>query len=224
MELILLPSVLTVVFATIFIVMRTKKKVVPSLVFKTLSGVSFVCTGVMACFLTTFDTYALLCIFGLIMGLCGDVIMQFKYFNAQTYKTFLIMGMAFFAIGHLFYLSAFYTLYAFSFIPFIVAFVLAFIIYKILSAKEFERLGKLRIYCPIYFFLLSFLLAQCVVGYIVAPTIKGLALIVGMLSFIISDSILGFIYFKVPNKRRFTVVNLITYYVAQLLIALSIML
>ena len=60
MELILLPSVLTVVFATIFIVMRTKKKVVPSLVFKTLSGVSFVCTGVMACYLTTFDTYAYL--------------------------------------------------------------------------------------------------------------------------------------------------------------------
>ena len=217
-------AAITCVFATVFILCRVNKSIMRSLVFKTLSGLGFVATGLIAMYISNkHSPYALLCVFGLVFGLIGDVFMQFKYCDRANYRTFLVMGMAFFGLGHFFYFAALYTISTFSFYPFIGALVMTIVAFIAFRTKRFEKIGKLKFVGCTYYFFLSVILFQSIFAYVYHESMQTLFFLVGASFFFVSDTVLSFIYFGGANRRRFTVLNLTTYYIAQLAIALSIL-
>lgn len=215
---------ITCILATIFIICRVNKSLMRSLVFKTLAGIGFVATALSSMFIADKSSiYALLCVFGLVMGLCGDIFMQFKYLDRSNYRKFLVLGMSFFALGHFFFFVALYTISEISVYPFIGAAVMTFVAAFALRTKRFEKIGKLKAVGCAYYFFLSAILFQAIFAYVYNKSTLTLFFLVGAIFFFVSDTVLSFIYFGGANRRRFTVLNLSTYYIAQLAIALSIL-
>lgn len=217
-------AAITCVLATIFIICRVNKSLMRSLVFKTLSGLGFVATGIVSMYIADkHSLYAILCVFGLIFGLCGDIFMQFKYFDRANYRTFLVIGMAFFALGHFAYFAAMYTISTFSIYPFIGALVMVGAALIAFNTKRFEKIGKLKVVGCFYYFFLSVIFFHAIFCHFFNDTTQSLLFLIGAAFFFVSDTVLSFIYFGGANRRRFTVINLTTYYIAQLAIALSIL-
>lgn len=215
---------LTVVFATLFVVFRIKKHLLLQLLFKALAGVGFVFTSVFATFHNGLNPlYSSLLLCGAVMGLVGDIFLMLKAFNKDYYKLFVLIGMGLFAIGHFFYFGALLFSSKLTVYPFIIAFAFAVFSFFALGIKKFEKVGKIKPFCSIYFFVLSATLFQAIFAYCYNSTTQLLLFLIGACFFFVSDFLLAFIYFGGATKRRFTIINLTTYYIAQLTIALSIL-
>lgn len=217
-------SGITVLFAVVFIFFRLKKLILPQLIFKTMTGLGFVFTAIYASFYNGANPlYCALIISGAVFGLMGDIFLQLKYLEQSYFKQFLMLGMGFFAIGHFFYFAALSITSTLSIYPFLGAVVMVIFCYVGLSTKRFEKVGKIKPYACLYYFVLSVTLFQSVFAFVYGNSTSSLLFLIGASLFFLSDTILAFIYFARADRRRFTIINLTTYYLAQLSIALSIL-
>ncbi len=100
-----------------------------------------------------------------------------------------------------------------------------FVITALILEKSGVNFGSVRIFSYVYILCCAFLI--CVVGANVWPLHEKRSVItfVGVSSFLISDTLLSYLYFKEMNGRiyrKIKMVNILTYYIGQTLIALSI--
>ncbi|MGD9605396.1 MAG: lysoplasmalogenase family protein [Bacilli bacterium] len=162
---------------------------------------------------------------GLICGWLGDLALGLRNIYRSQKKEFFYAGLLLFFIGHIIYIIAFYQFRSGSlFIPIIISLVLLSIIYTIsVKAKVDYKQAKIPVvaYMAISSFLLTFVLFNMLNDYAVVKLI----IFLGALSFVTSDFLLNFLYFKKierPKIRLLKAFNIVTYYLGQTLFAISI--
>ncbi len=217
-------SVITAVFAVGCVAFRRKGKAFEGMMCKFMASFGFISVAVVGYCLNPHNTYyfCLVC-FALMFGFFGDVLLGIKEI-APTFRTKLIpLGTLYFLVGHIFALSAFITVGGFNIIPLIIGVVgvpLAAVMMKVFKMKVDKKLSAVM---SVYY---GALIYKAAASMLLAFGEKSPALLLafaGSCLFLVSDTCLGFLYFT-PIKRKniWVTVELSTYYIAQILLAMSV--
>lgn len=213
------------------------KKCKQSLIFKMISATLFVLCGVLAMKISgNNSSYAYLMVLGLVFGWLGD---YFLHSLKDRMIEFIIGGVAF-LVGHIFYIAAFYhalktlkpdakLLNWYDFVAVGIVFVLV-TLYVVLK-KIYQKKGPMVIGLMLYgIFLTAMVVKACLYMYAewdygVSDTMVPALLTVGIGSvfFFLSDGSLGLILTGDEVKRKMRIFNIITYFIAQILLAVSIL-
>ena len=169
--------------------------------------------------------FGLLIILGGVMGLLGDVYLDQKWIHLNHKDKYLILGFLNFGIGHIFYITASVTNAGLGIkdmlIPVIIA--LGISVFNEFLAKFLDQdYGKFRWIVFAYSFVLSLMMATAGSAYFKTQATAYLVFAVAGAFFLLSDVVLSAIYFTRGEKKvtvgRF-IINIVTYYIAQYLIA-----
>lgn len=173
-----------------------------------------------------FELFNLLVIFGLVFGLCGDVLLDLKYIDLDRSLGYSYAGFIVFGIGHILYMAALILKYYHGNVLFIVLPIVLDIILSIVTILMEKPLkleyGKLK--------KISFCYALCLFGtcsftlfLAIQNGFQILSLnmfLIGAILFAISDLVLSGTYFGKGKERPIDfILNYVTYYGAQFVIA-----
>ncbi len=217
-------SVVTVIFAAGCVSFRRKGKAFEGMMCKFMASFGFISVAVVGYCTNPHNTYyfCLVC-FALMFGFFGDVLLGIKEI-APTFRGKLIpLGTLYFLVGHIFTLAAFISVGGFNIIPLIIGVIgipVAAVMMKIFKMKVDK---KLTFVMSIYYGALIYkAAASAFLAFGENKTALWLAF-AGSCLFLISDTCLGFLYFT-PIKRKniWVTVELSTYYIAQILLAMSV--
>ena len=234
----------------LFCLLRDKRSSAAAIAFKTLASLFFVATAIAAYLANPhradITAPALLMIGGLVLGLVGDITLDFKIFlkglpydsaerdaDIMTYT-----GMAAFAVGHILYIVAaglrFGWPTALLWSALVALGTIAAIFGLSLGVMKM-RFGKFLLPSILYGFLLSWFVVFSIWQAIaVEGGTANVLLAIGAVMFIVSDLILSITYFSKeadyqrqgplhPESKLMIVANHVTYYIAQFLIAVAIL-
>lgn len=214
-----------VLCAFAFILIQTLNKPLLSFVLKMIASMGFIILGIIAVNESYEFTMGLLLLLGGIFGLCGDVMLGLKEFKFVQGNKPLITGIGTFMIGHVLYYSVMVILFGFNiYVPF-VGIIIAAVIY--LSGRKMKmNYGGTVIPTYLYAFILASTMAQAFFVMLTTGfTLPGIFLFIGFTLFLVSDLLLSFIYFLPENEKRskpIRILNLSTYYLAQIIIMFTI--
>jgi len=222
-------AVFSIIFCLLFCWCRSKQANIYSLMLKIASSMCFILCGVFAVHTIGSNSVNLLVVVGLVMGLIGDILLDLKLMHPEQNGQYFVCGTASFMIAHLFYFLAIVffnnanlpTHLGWNILASIgVATVLTTAI--ILPSKKlglnFEKQLPISIaYC----FILTFMVAISVSIAIFVPIFWIFAS--GMICFFLSDLVLSMQYFGGREEKVWIFVNHILYYLAQTLIAFSLL-
>lgn len=217
-------SVVTVIFAAGCVSFRRKGRAFEGMMCKFMASFGFISVAVVGYCMNPHNTYyfCLVC-FALMFGFFGDVLLGIKEI-APTFRGKLIpLGTLYFLVGHIFTLSAFVSVRGFDIIPFAIGILgipVAAVMMKIFKMKADK---KLTFVMSVYYGALIYkAAASAFLAFGENKTALWLAFI-GSILFLVSDTCLGFLYFTpVKRKNVLVTIELSTYYVAQILLAMSV--
>lgn len=186
---------------------------------KTISSLLFLSVAISAyLILRPNPDYALWVIAALIMGMIGDMLLV--YIN--NLKCF-VLGLVSFLIGQIFYGLVFLRFVGFSWIDVVVyVVVVGGALYA--YTKTNLKLGKMKLPVLAYLLIISFMFVMAVSGIYkggFSPLVTAL-IATGAALFLASDVVLGFLQFRKAPGKSLIAVNRLLYYVAQLILALTI--
>jgi len=214
---------LGLIFQALFIYFRVHKNYHRCTVFKSLASIIFVVIGVISSTILNITTE--LIILGLIFGALGDIFLGIRYLlEGDAKKLIFIIGTVAFTLGHVFYLMAIIplctsrVLYA----TVIGIFVSIIILLWLFSVLEIEK--TMKIFDGVYIGSIVLMCSFAVTLLIINPEYRACQIFaLGAFIFMISDIIWAFNTFSKPEKHKnwYGPVNLSLYYIAQLLIAMS---
>ncbi|MFA5006095.1 MAG: lysoplasmalogenase family protein [Candidatus Izemoplasmatales bacterium] len=221
--------VLAVLAPALFIVLEVKRRHLGALFFKGFASFGFILLAASSLLFRGASPsegnllHAALLFAGLVLGLMGDLYLALRPLRPKEENERIILGGTItFALGHLFYLAALFVRYGLNVWVFVAAILLTGAIFA--GAKVLRmNWGALRIPSLAYTFVVFLFGVQALFGWIDSGSGADwtLALAVGGILFAVSDVILSQIYFKDKETAPYVVWNLTTYYGAQILIALS---
>ncbi|SDM72889.1 lysoplasmalogenase [Acetanaerobacterium elongatum] len=171
--------------------------------------------------------YFSLVLLGLICSLVGDILIQTQKADVRYDKQMLACGIGAFFVAHCFYIAAFIHLAPFRLWD-IVIFAAAYAVLRLIFILAKLNFGKLLTASYIYLGAIMLMFTKAL-----SLTLSGgrfttlsILLLTGASLFVISDFILTFLNFYPPckNNRVASLAVTVTYYVAQALFALSILL
>lgn len=186
---------------------------------KTLTSLGFFTLSLFAYSATIEPMYYWLIIIGLGLGVAGDYFLAMQYHQPKKKQLFFILGLGAFAMGHIAYSAAFYD--ANSLHPIwiiIVSVILAGITVAMLIKLNLQfqnMLPAVLFYCTVIYFME--IQALCLLS---QPNMALIVVNIGTLLFVISDLILSFVYFHDMDTVKMNRLNLVFYYIAQILIAM----
>ena len=232
-----------VICVVAFMVVRVKQTDVKAVVLKTISSLFFVIIACVALAIKPENfKYGIFILIGMIFCVVGDMWLDLKYVHKEYDEPYTFIGIFSFMVSHVFYLVAILLAY-----PEFITWQVALAIFSALSVSVIERLisnktgfeyGKLKwltfVYSIVIMLTVTFALnAVNAFGWL--PVLAGaempeimpkfLAMNMGTVIFALSDLSLSMAFFrKGGNTKANVVVTHITYYLAQFLLALSIIL
>lgn len=198
------------------------------------------------------DKIALPCalvLMGLVLGMVGDITLDFKiyfkglegeYANAGKDKdSMMYFGMLAFGIGHVLYITSMAIRFPGHEMNVLWSALISIAVVAVMFCVTIFALkmqfGKFLIPSIIYAFLLCWFVVMSVM-YVkpAGASASSIVLLVGSILFVISDMVLSMTYFSKPEdyqrqgalnpeSRLMIIVNHVTYYLAQFLIALSLL-
>ena len=222
-----------VITASIFVFLRKPKVTLNMVIVKGIASLGFIFTGLFS-FIGNPDCpqyLGALVVAGACFGLIGDIVLDLKYLYKADADKYLNTGFISFLIGHLFYAAGMiytygYNLYVFGFTALCVVCGVAFAFIAEKVAKL--NYGKFKAVTTIYTAILNSTFGMSVAYAVVKPCAHSIVMAVGLFFFLLSDIILSRTYFSRKEKdhsdRVAVVINHATYYVAQFLIAVSLIL
>ena len=222
-------AVASFIFSIIFSWFRSVATTVYSLCLKISASVCFIISAIFAINAVGATNISLLIIVGLIFGLVGDVLLDLKIMYPKQDNEYFVSGTFSFAIGHFFYFLAL-IMYNCEVIPnnliwnIIAGLVIATLLTTIimLSSKKLGlNFGNMLWIVIIYSFILTFMMSFSIAIAIFVPQFWIFA--VGMILFFLSDLVLSMQYFGGKDQKIFIYINHILYYLAQIMIAISIL-
>lgn len=168
--------------------------------------------------------YFILIFIALIFSFLGDIFLVLKAKPLKKLDNMFFLGLTCFLITHILYSSAFISLGSLDIFVFILSILVALTLITFFkSIKNFDfKNGTIPSY--IYIFAISFMFCNAL-GLIRCNLNKPalILLITGTLLFFISDFIISFIFFFKNSSKFLIPMNLLTYYLGQILIALSLL-
>lgn len=213
-----------------------------SLTCKMIAATTFVGIGFIGMKLTGNESYyANMMLIGLILGWIGDLFMHIPHPPNNPRMSVVYIGATGFLIGHIFYCMAFIKSamvltpdYKFFTLPEIIAFFIIFVAFSLMLEPvfKFKYANKfMKVTLHIYSILLIMMLIKsCAFGvtYFKSGAENGLAamliLIVGAIFFFVSDFTLGLrLIGGAKGNKIVKTVSLYAYFIAQLLLATSIL-
>lgn len=225
-----------------FLIKCNKKRSVGGVFTKMVVSLFFIMTaffGLNHVMTTTADMtvlkYGLMLVMGLVFGLLGDIYLDQKWVYPADDEKYLYAGFAVFAVGHFFYVSAMIMKAGLSFVHILIAVALAFVIAIVNGLLEKPSkldYGKFRKIVFLYSAVVGLTMTTAGVALVATYMAEGnLVLCVPYIVFtlagglfLISDIILSGQYFGPRNTPVNFVLNHVTYFVAQYMIALTIVL
>lgn len=217
-----------IISTLIFIYVESKRnKPLFAWVLKALASFGFILVFVIGFYHRLNDSIpleiGLFILLGLICGLLGDLVLALRPLQPKEKdKTIIVYGIMFFSLGHIFYLISLISYKEFGSLALILGIIMLTVILAMSKILGFE-MGKARIPTFIYTFLIFMMVGEAIyVGHLDNYSTFSTYLIFGAILFAISDLILSPIYYKGDNRAFLVISNLLTYYAAQILIALSI--
>ena len=215
----------------VFLVLRVKYGGLKGLYSKAIASFFFLLTALSAAAVNPgHEVYAGLIVFGLVLGLSGDIWLDLKWIYEKDMEKFLNAGFIAFMIGHVFYIGAIYKFAGnwsvlTAVLPVIVSVVVA--IGNVIVSEKLLKLkfGKFRTIVGVYTFFLFMTFAVSAVAMLNNSFAKQWILTaVGGILFILSDAVLSNMYFKEGgNTKPNVVINHTLYYAAQFIIASSVL-
>ena len=214
-----------------FLFLRVRKTDVKSLMLKSVTSVMFILTGA---FLTIGkpSLYAGLIVGGLVCGILGDIWLDMKFMYAKDEDFLTKAGFLSFTGGHFFYIAAIIagvTQFKAVTIPMslVVGVIAGLVIYFGDKIMKLKYPGNYKLISALYGALLFFVTAFAFNNAVMAGIRENLhlmAFFIGGVFFIISDIILSGTYFGEGKNRPVDIVtNHVTYYIAQFIIASTIL-
>ncbi|HKM29691.1 MAG TPA: lysoplasmalogenase family protein [Bacilli bacterium] len=197
------------------------------LALKLATSLWFVLLGIAAIFIQTDKNikFSIIMLLGLIFGFLGDAVLGLRRTNSESNKAFFCVGLLAFMLGHILYSLAYFSFSSYpQYIYFLVALAVTVVLIVVVELTK-VKLGYLRAPNYLYTYISSFLLTTIVLAVIDGFTLGKTLALLGIVSFISSDVILNYLYFKELSPAKFKIykyINIVTYYVGQMLIALSI--
>lgn len=208
-----------------------------SLMYKMISATLFIICGFCAMKIAGNNTsYAYLMLLGLVFGWLGDLLLH----SLKDKMLHSILGVVAFLVGHLFYIAAFYhalktlrpeakLLNWYDFVA--VGIVFALVTLYVVVRHIYQKKGPMVIGLMLYgIFLTAMVVKACLYMYAeweygINDSMVPALLVVGIGSvfFFLSDASLGLILTGDEVKRGMRVFNIITYFIAQILLAVSIL-
>ncbi|MGD9909134.1 MAG: lysoplasmalogenase family protein [Candidatus Izemoplasmatales bacterium] len=159
---------------------------------------------------------------GLGFGFLGDLVLALRSLLPKDKNNKIIMlGTMSFLFGHLFYIRAMIEYIPFSWYPLFFSVVVTTLIF-LFAKKIHTKFGTLLIPSVVYSFILFFFVGQILFGFShLTDAPFRITILIGSILFAVSDLILSQIYYNNKETKGFKTLNLVTYYLAQYLIALS---
>lgn len=218
-------SALTVIFAVSCILLRRKNRSFEGMICKFMASFGFIAVTVLGNHLNQGNSFyfSIICM-ALMFGFCGDVFLGIKEI-APTFKKKLIpVGTAYFLVGHILIIIAISSINGFKPI-FAIAIPIGALFALILlkALKSVANKGLTAILC-IYYGILFWKAAIAIYLVINEQSTANILILLSAVLFIISDTCLGILYFTPVKKKNFLVTaELSTYYPAQILMAMSVL-
>jgi hypothetical protein len=223
----------------VFLVLRVKKGGLPGAFSKTGASLAFVMLGVAAVFdrlqdpagiivNQTFNRWSLFILVGLVAGLIGDIFLDLKFIVLDKTDAFTFAGFASFIFCHVMYLVMLWNCMVFPiWVVFLaIAFGAIAALFILFNERRMGvKYGKFKAISVVYAGILVFFSTMCL-GIMITNKYADatVMLYLGSLLFLISDFILCGTYFgENKNTPPYVLANHITYYLAQILIASSIL-
>ena len=156
---------------------------------------------------------------GLFLGLAGDLLISLDKVWNRGKKPALLLGMSAFLLGHIAYVAAFSQLASFQMFNVVTAFILL-VAEILLSGRLKFQFGSFSIPGIVYAASITLMLVKALsvleqMGY----TGQSFCIIAGAVLFFVSDVLIIYILFKGKDTFVYKLTNLLSYYVAQLLLA-----
>lgn len=228
----LIPLIIGIVFLTIFLVERVREKRVIAVIFKGLTSLMFITTGIVAWKLSNRpdNMFGLFIVLGLCFGLLGDVFLDIKFITKEYENLFTRLGFIAFGVGHIFYITGLFTKYYYGdihvlyiIIPAIIASALA--VFSLMMEKFMPiKYGEMKPFIPSYGVLLFFVTAIYMSFAIFYKwnLVNINLMAISFILFALSDLILNNTYFSEGfDKPIHIIANHVLYYIAQFMIAVS---
>ena len=214
------------ILLAIYIVMCHKQRNVKGLFVKSFVSVCYLLTCAFA-ILKNPDQYyfGVLVIIGGILGLMGDIYLDQKWMYDEHKDDYLRIGFICFGLGHIFYIWALLRMVDLEpfhlIMPLIIG--LAFVIFTLVTEKPTKQhFGKFKPFVCGYGLMLGYTTALSIRIFRLTGYKFALFFGAGCAMFAISDIVLSRMYFGNKGKSSaFFIINIISYYLAQFLIALS---
>lgn len=233
----ILTIVLEFVTVPIFLKHYWPEKCVKSMTFKMISATLFVLCGIFAIKISGNNTpYADLIMWGLAFGWLGDLLLHWLKNKIVIY----VLGVVAFLTGHIFYLIALQKaiettypaarIFEWYEILFVAVIVIGITIFAIIKGFYKDRAG-ITAGLTAYGVLLLAMLAKSA-RYAIGEWAYGtndnmvavfITVLGGGLFFAVSDILLGYIIMFKDKKRILRIINIVTYFIAQILLASSIL-
>lgn len=231
-----------VVCVIAFLVVRVKQVNFKAVLLKTISSLLFTVTACVAVAMKPENfNYGILFIIGMIFCVVGDIWLDLKYVHKEYDEPYTFTGIASFMVSHIFYVVGILLAYP-EYIPWQIALaifsaLLISIVERLISNKTGFEYGKLKgltfVYSIIIMLTVTFSLnGMNAFGWL--PMINGapmpdvlprfVTMNVGTLIFALSDLALSIAFFRKGGNTKANVIWVhITYYLAQYLLVLSIL-
>lgn len=215
------------IFLVSFLIKCNKKRSVGGVFLKNVTSIFFILTAAAGIFNDPSSReYGVLIIVGLVFGMLGDIYLDQKWVYPNDMKKYLYAGFVSFGIGHLFYIPAMVKAanleLKYLAIPAVAGLVVA--VGNLLLEKPMKQnFGEYKAVVTVYGFILSFMAATAVTCAAVTGQIMFVVFAAGGVFFLISDLILSPMYFgEGKNTPINFVLNHVTYYLGQYLIAITV--
>lgn len=208
---------------TAFIITDYMKKYIPAVILKTLASLVFVYLGIYCAQLAGGGTYAHLIIAGLALGCAGDFFLNLRFVSSKYDEMCLKTGTAFFFAGHAVYIAVALIsgsrvyIAALPMSLVLCLTIITILLRKIDVKKELKPLG-------IIYFIIMISTFSFAAGLLImtGATEFTKLLAAGTFIFMISDILYILTQFGKIKRSWYNAANLITYYIAQVMIALTI--
>lgn len=218
-------------FLLAFLIKCNKKRSVPGVFLKSLTSVFFILTAVTGAFNNTANPeawrYAILIAAGGVLGLMGDIYLDQKWLYPEHSDQYLNLGFTSFALGHFFYIGAMYTHAKFEIKDLLIAIgigALIMIVNMILEKPTKQDYGKFKAITIAYTLILGTMVGTAFWAAILTKQVSYIVFTIGAISFLVSDIILSPMYFSIKKNKNTPfnfVLNHVTYYVGQFMIAFT---